>query len=382
MTAPTVSALPTTQNPLVQDCLKLGFGMMRLPKLPDGQIDVQTTSSMVDDFIAAGGKYFDTAFVYSGSEQAVGKALCQRYPRDAYYLASKLNAGTWAAKSEAEAKAQTRISLDRCGAGYFDFYLLHAISKDNINYYDKYAIWDYVRSLKRDGLIKHYGFSFHDSPQLLDKVLTDHPDVEFVQLQINYTDWDDPQVQSRANYQVATSHGVPVIVMEPVKGGTLATPPDRVASVLHAANPKASYPSWAIRFVASLPNVMMVLSGMSAPDQMADNLSFMRDFQPLSPQEQATIDQARQVFNAIDRIGCTACHYCTGGCPVQMQIPDIFKVMNAYKLYENLDKAQESYQKLEGSRASACLQCGQCESACPQHLPIIELLQEVAQALE
>ena len=367
---------------MVEDCLKLGFGMMRLPKLDDGTIDVETTKGMVDDFLAAGGKYFDTAFVYPGSEEAVGEALCKRYPRDSYYLASKLNAGAWAAKNEEEAKAQTATSLKRCGAGFFDFYLLHAISKDNIAYYDKYGIWDYVKGLKRDGLIKHYGFSFHDSPELLDKVLTDHPDVEFVQLQINYTDWENPEVQSRANYEVATRHGVPVVVMEPVKGGTLATPPERVSAVLREANPDVSYSSWAIRFVASLPNVMIVLSGMSAPGQMADNLSFMRDFQPLSADERQTITRAREAFNAIDQIGCTVCHYCTGGCPVQMHIPVICRVLNTYKLYENLNKARGDYKKAEGPRASECLQCGQCESACPQHLPIIQLLEEAAQTLE
>ncbi len=278
---------------LVSDCMKLGFGMMRLPKLEDGTIDVETTKTMVDDFLAAGGKYIDTAYVYEGSEDAVRKALVERHPRDSYYLATKLNAGTWAAKDEAAAKDEFRQSLERTGAGYFDFYLLHALSKDNVELYKKYDIWGYVRDLKAQGLVRHYGFSFHDSPELLDQLLTEHPDVEFVQLQINYADWESPVVQSRANYEVATRHGVPVVVMEPVKGGTLAKLPDRVDSILKAADPAASPASWAIRFVASLPNVMMVLSGMSTPEQMQDNLSFMRDFKPLSPAERDAVHRAR-----------------------------------------------------------------------------------------
>lgn len=368
---------------LVQDCLKLGFGMMRLPKNEDGSIDVETTKGMVDDFVAAGGKYFDTAYVYTGSEEATGEALCKRYPRDSYYLASKLNAGLWAAKDEETAKDEIRVSLERSGAGYFDFYMLHGLEASNVEQYDKYDIWGYVRQLKEEGLIRHYGFSFHDSPELLDELLTKHPDVEFVQLQINYADWENPIVQSHANYEVATKHGVPVVVMEPVKGGTLATPPQQVVDVFKQADPNASPASWAIRFVASLPNVMIVLSGMSTPEQMADNLSYMRDFKPLSKEEQATVERARKVFDSFDRIGCTACHYCTPGCPVGMHIPEIFQIMNEYKLYNNLERAKRDYGwRPGGPRASECIQCGQCESACPQHLPIISLLQDVAETFE
>ena len=390
---------------LAPDCIKLGFGMMRLPKREDGTIDVGTTAQMVDEFLAAGGRYVDTAFVYEGSEDAVRQALVERHPRDSYYLATKLNAGEWAAKDEAAAKAEFEQSLERTGAGYFDFYLLHALSSDNVGLYDSYGIWEYVRDLKargdnvglydsygiweyvRDlkarGLVRHMGFSFHDGPELLDRLLTEHPEAEFVQLQLNYADWEDPVVQSRANYEVAVAHDVPVVVMEPVKGGTLAALPPAVAEIFRSADATASPAQWAIRFVASLPNVMMVLSGMSTPEQMADNLSFMRDFRPLSKEESATVDEVRRAFDAIDRIACTSCHYCTGGCPVHMHIPDIFRTMNEYKLFGNLERSRKDYVRRAGDTlASECIQCGQCEQACPQHLPIVSLLEEAAATLE
>lgn len=371
-------------NFLVDDCLKLGFGLMRLPKLKDSdEIDVEQTARMVDAFLAAGGKYFDTAFVYTGSEEATRKALVERHPRESYYLASKLNAGAFAASNEQEAKAEFKTSLERTGAGYFDFYLLHALAKDKVDLYENYGIWDYVRKLKAEGLIRHYGFSFHDSPELLDEILTKHPDAEFVQLQINYSDWDDHLVQSRRCYEVAKKHGKPVVVMEPVKGGTLADPPVPVKDIFRNADPKASFASWAIRFAASLSDVMIVLSGMSSEEQMADNLSYMRNFKPLTDDEQATIKAARRKLLSFDRIPCTACHYCTPGCPQGIHIPEIFSVMNVYKMYGRLKEARSDYGwRPGGPRASACIHCGQCEGACPQHLPIISLLEEVVETLE
>ncbi len=368
---------------LVKDCLKLGFGMMRLPRLADQSIDVEQTKHMVDAFIAAGGKYFDTAFVYEGSEEATGKALCSRYPRDAYYLATKLNASAFACKSAEEARREIEISLERTGAGYIDFYLLHGVDHANKAKYDAYGAWDYVRELKERGLIRHYGFSFHSTPEELDALLNEHPDAEFVQLQINYADWDAPTVESRRCYEVATAHGKPVIVMEPVKGGTLADPPESVRLTLEKENPGATPASWAIRFAASLDNVMMVLSGMSDEAQMADNLATMKDFQPLSDAEQAAVAKAREALNKVDRIPCTACRYCTPGCPAGIHIPDIFSVMNVYKMYGQLEQARSEYTwRPGGAPASKCVQCGQCESACPQHLPIISYLQEVVKALE
>ena len=372
------------ENKLIEDCMKLGFGLMRLPKIADTQeIDVEQTKRMVDAFIEAGGRYFDTAYVYQGSEAATKSALCDRYPRDSYYLASKLNAAEFACKSEAEAKNEIRVSLERTGAGYFDFYLLHALDSGNKSKYTEYGLWDYVKSLKSEGLIRHYGFSFHDSPELLDELLTEHPDTEFVQLQINYSDWDDKLIASRRCYEVATRHGKPVVVMEPVKGGTLANPPQNVKDILQAANPSASMASWAIRYVASLPNVMMVLSGMSDIAQMEDNLSYMRHFQPLSDEERRVLERACEALHQSDVIACTACHYCTPGCPSDIHIPEIFALMNVYKMYGDLKAARNDYGwRPGGSKASTCLQCGQCEDACPQHLPIIKLLEEVVETLE
>ncbi len=372
---------------LIKDGLKLGFGLMRLPRLGEGKekdpIDVEQFKVMVDKFIASGGKYFDTAFVYTGSEAATKEALCDRYPRESYYLASKLNASDFAAKTEEEAKAELRTSLERTGAGYFDFYLLHALGEDNINKYEDYGIWDFVWDAKAKGLVKHAGLSFHDKADLLDKILTDHPETEFVQLQINYLDWEDPDIQSRACYEVCVKHDKPVIVMEPVRGGLLASMPDRVTKVFREADPDASTASWAVRYAASLPNVSVVLSGMSSIGQMDDNLSYMRDFKPLDDREKDVIARALEVLLDVDRIPCTACRYCAPGCPMEIDIPRIFNVMNNYKIYGDLDKYRGIYQRrFRKVRASDCIKCGQCEGACPQHLPIMDLLDEVAAVME
>lgn len=371
-------------NQLIDDTMKLGFGLMRLPKVEGTKdIDLEHTKKMVDTFIEAGGKYFDTAYVYEGSEEATKAALCERYPRESYYLANKLNASDFACKSEEEAKNEIHVSLERTGADYFDFYLVHGIDETNKEKYEKYGIWEYVRQLKEEGLIRHYGFSFHDSPELLEELLTEHPDAEFVQLQINYSDWEDHLIASRRCYEIATQHGKPVVVMEPVKGGALADPPQKVKDILQQANPDASPASWAIRFAASLPNVMMVLSGMSNLEQMEDNLSYMRDFQPLSEEEQQVVKVAREALLQFDRIACTGCHYCTPGCPMEIHIPEIFAVMNVYKMYGDLNEARRDYGwRPKGPKASECVQCGQCEDACPQHLPIISLLEEVVETLE
>ena len=372
------------EDQLTDNCMKLGFGMMRLPRVEGTKdIDLEHTKRMVDTFIAAGGKYFDTAYVYEGSEAATKASLCDRYPRESYYLADKLNASDFACKSEEEAKREIYVSLERTGAGYFDFYLLHGLDSGNMDKFSQYGIWDYMRKLKEEGLIRHYGFSFHSTPQELDRLLTEHPDVEFVQLQINYSDWEDPLVASRECYEVATRHGKPIIVMEPVKGGKLADPPQQVKDILREANPDASFASWAIRFTASLPNVMMVLSGMSDMEQMEDNLSFMREMRPLSDDEKKVLDAACEALAQFDGIACTSCHYCTPGCPMDIHIPEIFAVMNTYKMYGTLEEARNEYGwRPGGEKASACIQCGQCEGACPQHLPIISLLEEVVETLE
>ena len=367
-----------------EHCMKLGFGMMRLPRTEGtNDIDLEHTKRMVDAFIEAGGRYFDTAFIYEGSEEATKAALCDRYPRESYYLADKLNASDFAAKSEEEAKNEINVSLERTGADYLDFYLLHGIDEGNHDKFDSYGIWDYMKQLKSEGVIRHYGFSFHSTPEHLEQLLTDHPDVEFVQLQINYADWEDTLICSRRCYEIATRHGKPIIVMEPVKGGKLANPPQAVKDILQRANPDASYASWAIRYAASLPNVMMVLSGMSNMEQMLDNVSFMRHFQPLNDEEYRVIDDASHALKQYADIPCTACHYCTPGCIMGIHIPEIFAVMNVYKMYGNLTEARNEYRwRPGGNLASTCIQCGQCEGACPQHLPIISLLEEVVETLE
>ncbi len=367
---------------LIKDCMKLGFGLMRLPRLEGGkEIDIEQTKVMVDKFLEAGGKYFDTAFVYEGSEEATNKSLCSRHKREEYYLASKLNAGEFCCKSKEEARNEIKVSLERTGAGYFDFYLLHALGTGNLSKYDEYGLWDYVKELKKDGLIKHYGFSFHDKAEVLDKILTDHPDAEFVQLQINYADWNDPSIQSRKCLEVAIKHGKQVVVMEPVKGGTLANPPEGVKKILKEANPSVSLASWAVRFAASQENVMVVLSGMSNVEQLEDNLSYMKDFKPLGENEAETVKKAEKAFRESKRIGCTACRYCTPGCPVEMQIPDHFAAINDYWTNTDMDKNDFTW-RVSGPKASECIECGQCEDACPQHLPIIKLLKEVARTFE
>ncbi|MBE6121410.1 MAG: 4Fe-4S dicluster domain-containing protein [Erysipelotrichaceae bacterium] len=360
--------------------LKLGFGLMRLPRNEDGSIDIDQTARMVDMFIEAGGTYFDTAFAYEGSEEAARKALVERYPRDSYTLASKLFIQPGSAITEEEAKQELKTSLERSGAGYFDYYLVHAIQRSNYRKYEEYGIWDYVKQLKEQGLIRHYGFSFHGDPELLEELLTKHPDAEFVQLQINYADWENPGVAARRNWEICREYGKPVTVMEPVKGGILADPIDSVKAVFDAENSGMSYASWALRYVASKENILAVLSGMSSVGQMEDNLSFMRDFRPLNEHEEEVIRKAQAALNADQSIPCTACHYCTKGCPMNIPIPEIFTVQNRKKGSPEFRTRREYTIVTEGKgKASDCIQCGQCENACPQHLPIISLLEECRQ---
>lgn len=360
---------------------KLGFGLMRLPKTNEA-IDVPQVCEMVDHFLAAGFTYFDTAYVYDGSEVAAKAALVDRHPRASYTLATKLHVGKCANAEEARKELET--SLARTGAGYFDYYLLHALMANNVDKYEEFGLWDFVRELKANGTIRHYGFSFHDSPELLDKLLTEHPDVDFVQLQINYADWENPEVQSRACYEVARKHGKQVVIMEPVKGGALANPPEQVKALFDAAKPGASYASWALRFAASLDGVLAVLSGMSNLEQVDDNLATMSDFQPLNDAEQKVIQQAQHILGNSAAIACTACHYCTAGCPKKIAIPEIFAAANKQLANGQKAEAAAAYAAAtaEGGKASACIHCKQCERICPQHLPITDLLGRCAAMLE
>ena len=364
-----------------KDVQKLGFGLMRLPKKGE-EIDIEQVKQMVDMFLEAGFTYFDTAFVYQGSEEAAKKALVERHPRESYTLATKINA--MAAGSEKAAKEQFATSLERTGAGYFDFYLLHALMEDNYKKYDEYHLWEFAREQKEKGLIRHLGFSFHGGPQLLDQLLKEHPEVEFVQLQINYADWENPSITSRANYEIARKHGKSVVIMEPVKGGSLAKPSKAVRRLFEEYNGEMSCASWAIRFAASLDGILTVLSGMSDTQQMEDNLSYMINFQPLNDEEQKIIEQAKQILGKTDTIPCTSCHYCTEGCPKKIPIPEIFTAMNKQIGDGKMAEAVSDYQKATDTagKASACINCRQCEKACPQHLEIARYLQQCAEALE
>ncbi len=363
---------------------KLGFGLMRLPKGAQDGYDLRQCEEMIDRFLAAGMTYFDTAYVYDEgrSELLAGKALVSRHPRESFTLATKLNVRV--AKDAGDAKRQFAVSLERTGAGYFDYYLLHAIQANRIGTYDGYGLWDFVRQQKEKGLVKHWGFSFHDSPQVLDRLLSEHPDVDFVQLQINYADWESPTVASRANYEVARKHGKPVVIMEPVKGGALAVPPKPVQQVFDAVGTDASYASWAVRFAASLEGVLTVLSGMSTLEQMEDNLSYMKDFQPLSPAEREVIVRAQSALRSVPSIPCTGCEYCVAGCPQSIPIPRIFSARNRQLIWGQTEQGKNAYREaVQGKgRASACISCGQCEAACPQMLPIIDHLKDCAKALE
>ena len=362
---------------LGKEIFKLGFGLMRLPKNPDGSIDIEETVRMTDAFLAAGGTYFDTAYVYDGggSELAVRKALTERIPRDRYTLATKLHAASSGCRDEESAKRQFDVSLERTGAEYFDFYLLHAIQRSTFRKYDEYHIWDYVKELKERGKIRHGGFSFHADPDLLETLLDVHPDTEFVQLQLNYADWENPGVASRRNWEICVERGIPVTVMEPVKGGILADPIDAVKAVFDKTGSALSYSGWAIRFAASVGHIVTVLSGMSSLAQMEDNLRTMKDFRPMTEEELTVIREAQEALNADKSIPCTACHYCTEGCPMEIPIPEIFNVANRKKGSPRFRTVREyNIVTQDKGKASDCVECGQCEAACPQHLPITELL--------
>ncbi len=360
---------------------KLGFGLMRLPQ-KGLRTDIEQVKKMVDMFMESGFTYFDTAFVYGTSEEDIKKALVERYPRDSYTLATKLNAFMMC-HNEKSAKEQFYKSLKRTGAEYFDYYLLHALMQNNYTKYDKYNLWDFIKERKNEGLIKHIGFSFHAGPKLLDSLLSEHPEVDFVQLQINYADWSDPSVCSRANYEVARKHGKSIVIMEPVKGGKLANPPKEVKKLFGDYAPDMSPASWAIRFAASLDGIITVLSGMSDIAQMKDNLSYMKNFRPLNEEEQSIIRKAQKILGNSSEIPCTACHYCTDGCPRQIPIPDIFSAANLQLGNGQSAAAREKYNSIPiGHRADDCIDCKQCERSCPQHLKITDYLKQCAEMLD
>lgn len=364
---------------LGENIKKLGFGLMRLPKIGE-TIDVEQVKAMVDAFLAAGFTYFDTAWAYPGSEDAIRQALVERYPRNAFQLATK-NAAWINCATREEAVAQFETSLQQTGAGYFDFYLLHNLGEDRTRFFDDYDIWSFVQKKKAEGRIRHIGFSFHSTPEELEEILTRHPEMEFVQLQINYADWDYPAVQSRRCYETARKHGLPIIIMEPVKGGMLATPPESVRNILKNAEPGRSAASWAIRFAANLEGVLTVLSGMSTMEQMQDNLACMKTFTGLSQEEQHTLKLAQEELRLIPLIPCTTCNYCAKVCPNNIGISGSFTAMNYLTLYG--DKVAAAHQEawLVGGHgkksADACIKCGRCEKVCPQHIAVRKELARV-----
>lgn len=366
---------------------KLGFGLMRLPSLDENDpsnIDMEHTKKMVDTFIERGFTYFDTAWMYCGfkSENAAKEVLVDRYPRDSYTLATKIHAEYIKTKEDRDKIFNEQ--LRKTGVDFFDYYLIHDVGAQHYEIYTKLDCFGWLQEKKEKGLVKHIGFSYHDDAELLDRVLSEHPEVDFVQLQINYLDWDSEGVQSGKCYEVAKQHGVPVIVMEPVKGGTLAKVPASVERMYKEYRPEMSVSSWAIRYAASLDNVQLVLSGMSNMEQLLDNTDYMMDFQPLDERERQLVKQAVDIINGNITIPCTGCAYCVDGCPQKIAIPKYFSLYNADKqeikekgwtpqgtYYDNLIK--------EFGKAGDCIACGQCESVCPQHLPIIEYLKDVTE---
>lgn len=372
----------------MQQMKKLGFGMMRLPLLNEEDkksIDKKTVCQMVDTFMERGFTYFDTAYMYHEyeSERAMKDVLVTRKDRDSYTLASKLPVMQLKEKEDMERIFNEQ--REKCGVEYFDYYLLHALDAEHYKTVKRLGCFEFAMQKKAEGKVKHVGFSFHDSADVLDEILTDHPEAEFVQLQLNYLDWEDAKVQSRKCYETAVKHGKKVVVMEPVKGGTLAKLPKKAEDVLKALHPDWSAASWAIRFVASLENVMVVLSGMSTPEQMDDNTAYMKEFEPLTEKEkQVLLGEVVDSIHEAAKIPCTACRYCVEGCPMNIAIPEYFALYNDEITDKGNPEHAKRYAELtkEHGKASDCVECGQCEGACPQHLPAITWLKKVAEVFE
>lgn len=362
---------------------KLGFGMMRLP-MQDEVVDLEQVCRMVDAYMEAGFHYFDTAYNYHGgkSESIVKKTVVERYPRDSFFLTSKLPG--WEIHNKEDRDRVFQEQLERTGAKYFDNYLLHSIQDENYENYEKHDCFSWGVSQKKAGRIRHFGFSFHGTPALLEKILDRHPQVEFVQIQLNYADWEDPVVASRELYEILRRRNLPIIVMEPVKGGTLTKLPPKAEELLRAAAPERSLASWALRYAAGMVGVVTVLSGMSDEEQMADNLKTFKNFEPLGEEEQAVVAGVVEAMRDQPMVACTDCRYCVEGCPQGIIIPEVIKGINSARLYPKDSSPKSFYERVvkTSGKASDCIACGQCEDICPQHLPIIDLMREATERFE
>lgn len=358
-----------------------GFGCMRF-QMKDGAVDLEAVKQQVDRFLDEGFNYFDTAHGYleGKSELALREALVRRHDRESFTLTNKLTDTYF--KTEADIRPFFQSQLEACGVEYFDFYLMHAQNKHNYEHFKQCHAYETALALRDEGKIHHFGISFHDSPEVLEQILTDYPQIEVVQIQLNYIDFDAPAVQSRRCYEVCRKFGKPVIVMEPVKGGHLANLTEDAAQVLTALG-GGSPASYAIRFAASFEGIFMVLSGMSSNEQLEDNLSFMKDFRPLDAGERAAVEEVCRIMNEKRVVACTACRYCVEGCPQRINIPGLFSCMNAKQLYRDWNADYYYNIRTQGrGKASDCIECGACEQTCPQHLPIRSLLKDVAKEFE